>query len=91
MTVKEMNPDAPILSQLQGEWQKLLIMVLWMTKGKEQLILGAKDMAAFGEAWGSEGPVLLTQGYPDGIKFKLISVAEAREIEAYEKTQRGHA
>lgn len=89
MTVKKMN-DAPVLDQVDGQWQKLA-MLLWKLAGREKVKLTHAEIAAFGKEFEPGIPVLFTHGHSDSIEFQVIDEEAARRIAQHDATMRGSA
>jgi hypothetical protein len=82
--------DAPILDQLEGQWQKLTGLILFklLQKGQEVEIT-ADDMQRYQQEWPA-GAVIFTHGRHSSIAVKLISAVHAADLAAYEAMRRGH-
>jgi hypothetical protein len=84
-TMRRLN-DAPVLDQLEGQWQKMFAIMLWKL-APQGIEITAADIAAF-----PPGRVLFTHGHKDSFEFKIVTEAEARVIGAHEEaTNRGRA
>jgi len=71
--------DQPkVMDQIRGEenWKKMCAMLV-RKYGNNHAMLTAEDIASF-----PTDKVFLTRGHPDAIQFYVISMEEAREIEA---------
>jgi hypothetical protein len=91
MSTFEMNPDSTMLRQLDGQWQILMVAVLWKLKGREAVTVTHEDMDAMIAMQKGDGVVLLTNGTPDGITFQCVSYEAAERLAAHDAAQRGCA
>ena len=82
---------SPIGDQLQGQWQKMVIMLLWKFCGLEKVSVTQADMQALSTAFAPGFPVLFTQGVVDAIEFQLVDEAAALRIAEHQKTLSGTA
>ena len=64
--------------------QSIMLLVLWKVNGrsKKPLTVTSQDRANMLHAFDGGPPVLWTENHPGGVRFRLISIAEAREIAA---------
>ena len=86
MTAYRLN-DAPVLDQLEGQWQKMLAFVVWKLAPR-----GVEITAADIERFAAEGGIFLTHGHRDSFEFKIVTPAEAAVLAAHESaTNRGTA
>jgi hypothetical protein len=91
MTATVLNPDSTILQQVDGEWQKLAMLILWkLTEGKPVRIT-ADDMAACRKKFEPGIPVILTHGMHDAIEFSIVTLEDAERIGRHDATLRGKA
>jgi hypothetical protein len=88
--MKQLN-DAPIIDQLEGQWQKLFMALLWKLKQREAVRLTAADFAALEDAYPGSIPVLFTHGMSDALEFQILDEAAAARIGEYEKSRSGNA
>ena len=80
MKVEKMNPESEIIQQMEGQWQKLLMVIAWKA-GREGITIGDNDIIGCIAAFEAEGgPVLLTHGHKDSIQLRVVSRKEAEEI-----------
>jgi hypothetical protein len=91
MTLNVLNPDSVILGQLEGQWQKLFVMLVWKLAREKGVTLTHKDMAAYQRDFEAGRAHFLTHGHFDSIEFKIVTAAEAQRLAAYDATQRGNA
>lgn len=76
-------PDANILDQVEGQWQKLCLLLLWKVKGREKVNVSHQDILDFQEVFKSEGgAALLTHGHRDSITYQCISQVEMHILAA---------
>lgn len=86
MTVKILNRDAAVFDQVDGQWMKLLAIVVWKLAPK-----GVEITTADFESFPPNG-TLLTHGHRESIEFKIVTEDEARRIAAHDAaTNRGTA
>ena len=91
MTVKVLNPDSTVLQQVDGQWQKLAILILWKCAGRNVVRITAAEIAALKAEFAPSGPVIFTHGMHDAFEFSLISEDDAKRLVAHDATMRGHA
>lgn len=84
MAVEILNPESTILQQVDGQWQKLLTLVVWKL-AKEGVTITHADMVQFAES----KRYLLTHGHHDSIEFKLVTQAEAKQLVALDRCKEG--
>lgn len=80
-----MNPEAAILQQVDGHWQKLAALLVWKL-AKTGVTLTEKEISEF-----PPDLVLLTHGHKDSIEFKMVTQDEAQRLAEYDAAQAGHA
>lgn len=90
MSVDRLN-DAAILGQLNGQWEKVALFLLWKLAGREKVRITGDDMARCLAEFSPGVPVLLTHGHSDAIEFQVIDEAAAQRIAIFERQQRGHS
>lgn len=91
MSNNVMNPDSVMMQQAEGQWQKfaLLMVAKYMADtGKKSLVIEADFIAETNER---SDNVLCTHGHHDSIEFKLVTMAEAQRLVAYDAGMRGSA
>lgn len=82
--------DAPVLDQLEGQWQKMAGLILFkLLKKGEEVEITVDDMKRYEQEWPG-GAIIFTHGRHSSFAFKLISAEEAARLAAYEATRRGH-
>lgn len=80
MTTKVLNPDSKILQQSEGQWQKLLMLVVWKL-APQGVEITAEDMQkCMQEHAAGGGPALLTHGHENSIEYRVITFAEAERL-----------
>jgi hypothetical protein len=87
----KMNPDSVILEQVDGQWQKLAMLILWKLNGKGVVRITAEDMKACREQFEPGIPVIFTHGMSDAIEFSIVDEAQAARLAAHDATMRGAA
>jgi hypothetical protein len=91
MTVNKLN-NAPILTQLEGQYEKFLLLVLRKYKPNGVVITHADIEALLRENEGPDPIVLFSHGHKDSIEFKAIRTSQAAVIQAHhERTMQGRA
>lgn len=86
MTVKILNRDAAVFDQVDGQWMKLLALVVWKL-APNGVALTAADIASF-----PADRALVTHGHRESIEFKIVTEEEARRLAAHDAaTNRGTA
>lgn len=90
MSVKRLN-DAPILDQLDGLWEKLVLALLWKYHPGETLRITAEDLKELRRASEAGSAVLFTHGHADPIELAVITAERAALLAAHDRTQRGNA
>lgn len=91
MNVKVINPESVMLQQAEGQWQKLLLLVLFKLKGRQPLVLTHAEIAACMAEFAPAAPTLLTHGLGDRIVFQVITQEQAQELAAHEARRFGTA
>lgn len=85
-----LNPDSAMAKQTEGQFQKFLAIALHKLKrehGIDGVKITADDIAEFADA----GLVMLTHGHVDSIELRLVTLAEANRLAAYDAGMRGSA
>ena len=85
MTINKLN-DAPILDQLDGQWQKMFVFLLYKFAKTEKIKITAQDMMECNEVYPG-GPVLFTHGHSDSVEVQIIDQEAAARIAEYQKQQ----
>jgi hypothetical protein len=84
--------DAPILAQLAGQYEKMLMMVLWKYLPDGAVITWRDLERALVEQGGADPIVLFSHGHKDSIEFKAIRASEGkRRVEHDQLTNTGRA
>lgn len=91
MSSTELNPEAVVLQQLQGQWQKIAMLVLWKLKGTAVLKITGAEIEAFTAAFEPGLPVLFTHGLYDGFELSIVTEEAAARLAAHNATMQGHA
>lgn len=91
MSVEVVNPNSAILQQLEGQWQKMAMLILWKLAGKTKIRITDKDIAQFSRSFSPHGPALYTHGHVDSIEFQIVDKASADRLAAHDATMRGKA
>lgn len=90
MAPNEMN-EAPILDQLQGRWQLMVVYLLWKLSPNAPVHITAADMEACAQHYAPGHPILFPHGHSDSIELSIVTEERARQIAEHQATQRGHA
>lgn len=88
MTITELN-DAAILRQVDGQWQKIAMILLYKFKGREMVKITADDIQAATKAFAPSMPVMFIHGHRDGFDLQVVDVEAANRIAAHEASMRG--
>ena len=91
MSVFEVNPESVVLRQLDAQWQKIAMLILWKLAGTKKVRVSAKDIEAMANAFEPGIPMLYTHGHSDSFEFQIVDERAAARIAEYDKTQRGTA
>jgi len=84
--------DAPILDQIDGQYEKFLLLILRKYKPVGVIITQADIEALLRDQDGGDPWVLFSHGHRDSIEFKAIRASEAKVIAAHDAaTNRGKA
>lgn len=83
--------DAPILDQLEGQWQKFAAIILWKLNGCKAVCISAADIEDFNVAFEDGSPVIFTHGQKESICFQIVSEVRAKEIAAFQAGAKGTA
>lgn len=81
--LKEKTGEKAGVSQLQGRWQKLAIVLLWKL-AKDGCVLMRYDRDAV-----PADKVLLAHGHKEDIEYRFVARAEAARIQTWEKDNEG--
>ena len=87
---KVINPESMLLQQMEGQWQKLLLLVVWKL-APEGVKISGKDIENMINQFAPDGPALASMGSQDGISFKVVSLKEGKRLAEYDATQKGKA
>jgi hypothetical protein len=82
--LKKATGERAGVSQLQGRWQKLGVVLLWKLTRDEGLVLTRADRTAV-----PGDQKLLTRGTHDAVEFRFIPTAEAIRIAKWERDNEG--
>lgn len=82
--------DAMVLDQMEGKWQKMLTLIIWKLRGKDQVIrITVDDMLRFEKQFAPGMGTLFTRGTLDSFEFSVVDTATAEKIAAHAKNQSG--
>jgi len=82
--LKKATGERAGVSQLQGRWQKLGVVLLWKLTRDEGVILTRADREAL-----PADKKMLTRGTHDAVEFRFIPTAEAIAIAKWERDNEG--
>lgn len=85
----KINPDSVVLEQLDDQWQKMAMLLLWKLAGKQQVRVTAKDMEAMTSAFAPGMPIIFVYGQFDAFAFQLVDEDKAAGLAAYDATLKG--
>lgn len=91
MNMKVMNPENLMLQQAEGQWQKLLLLVLFKLQGRQPVVLTHTEIQTCMDEFAPGKPTLLTHGLSDRIVFQVITEEQGKEIAAHEASRFGTA
>ena len=89
--VEDLSPDSAVHAQLEGQWQKVAMLLLWKLAGREPVRITGEEMARFREEFAPGIPVLFTHGTGVALEFRLVDEASAQRILEHERSMRGTA
>lgn len=88
----KINPESVILQQLDNQWQKMAVFLLWKLAGRKVVRITGEDMAKCVAEFAPGAPVIFTHGMSDAIEFSLVDEERAKALAEYDATtNRGHA
>lgn len=88
MTNVKINPDSVILNQLEGEWEKICMVILRKLSPNTPVKITAQDFIDIRKDFAPNGPVLFTHGMHDAIELSIITHERANELAAYDAALR---
>ena len=83
--------DAPVLDQVDGQWQQLAMLILWKTSGRNVVKITAKEIEEFRKQFEPGIPVIFTHGHSDSIEFSIVDEKQAQKIAQHQATLRGRS
>ncbi len=86
MNNKVINPDAVVLGQIDGHWQKIAAFLLYKLAGETPVRITGADMEAMAAKF---APGIFTHGGSDFMEFSIVSEEAAQRIAAHDATMRG--
>ena len=86
MDQSKINQDSVILQQLDGQWQKMCMLILWKTSGRQVVRVTAEDMAKCAKEFAPGSPVIFTHGMSDAIEFSIVDEKRAAALAEYDAT-----
>lgn len=75
-----MTERAPILDQLDGQWQKIAAVLLFKLSRDTPVTLTLKDFEAFREWQAIVDQQFMTWGHYDSIELRFMKIAEAQRL-----------
>lgn len=91
MSIKNLTFDSAVLKQAEGQWQKLLTIVLWKLQGRTPVQITPADLQRFSAEFEPGMPSLYMHGLGDIIHFQVVDEMQARHLAAHEASMKGHA
>lgn len=89
---KIINPDAAVLWQTDGQWQKIATFIIAKLVPRGQSVtITAEDMKRLERDYAPGIPVLATIGHYDSFEFKIVTEEEAKRLAEHDRTMRGAA
>ncbi len=86
MTVQHLN-EAPILDQLEGQWQKIAMALIFKLAGPNVRVnLHGDDFVKMAEHYAPGVPVLFTHGHADSFDLMVVDHEAAMRIVEHQKT-----
>lgn len=86
-----MNPTSPVLLQAEGQWHKMLALVMF-TKGLKEVKFSLEDVVAFNEACDRGEVNVVVDGRKstagDGLRVLMVGAAEAKALADMERRAR---
>lgn len=90
-TIENLTPDSHLLHQLDGQWQRVAMLLLWKLAKREMVRITVAEIAAFSAEFAPGAPTLYTHGHVDALDFQVIDEASARRLAAHHNGMRGTA
>jgi hypothetical protein len=85
----KLNPDSVILQQVDGQWQKLAMLILWKCVGAGKVVrVTADDIERLNKTFAPGIPVIFTHGHSDSIDFSIVTEQRAQQIGEHDKAMR---
>jgi hypothetical protein len=86
-----LNPDSVIVNQMEGHWQKLLMLVIWKLSPDKPVRITSEDMLAVESYFAPSIPHIFTHGTHDAIELSLVTEEQAHKIVAHDAKLKGTA
>jgi hypothetical protein len=83
MTNAKINPDSVILNQLEGQWEKVCMVLLHKLSAGKPVRVTVQDFIDVRKLYEPDGPVLFTHGMHDSFELSVITHERAKELAAY--------
>jgi hypothetical protein len=87
MANEKINPDSVILNQLEGQWEKVCMVLLHKLSSGKTVKITAQDFIDVRRHYEPDGPVLFTHGMHDSFELSVITHERAKELAAYEASK----
>jgi hypothetical protein len=81
---------APVLDQLEGQWQKIAAVLVWKLAREKGVIVGDKDFEEIRRA-NADGQVFMTWGHYDSFEFRWMDRGAALKLAEHVKGIGGEA
>jgi hypothetical protein len=82
-----MTDRAPILDQIEGHWQKILVAVMWKLSKSKPIVITHQDLLDLERYM--QHHKLLTWGHKDSIELRLVTPAAAEALAKHAREQGG--
>lgn len=82
------NPESTILKQLDEQWQRVAMLLLWKTSKGERVEITVEEIEEFHDTFAPGIPVLFTHGMVDRMAFQIVDEKKAAELAAFDAAQR---
>jgi hypothetical protein len=78
--------DKRILDQLEGHWQKMLLLTIWKLSKEKEVEITTEDIQNFQKEYAAEGgAVLFTHGHKESIEYRVVSAKKLENLNAFIK------
>lgn len=88
---KNLNPGSMVMSQMEGHWQRIAILLLWKLNKGNVARITVEDIKSLNRKFAPNAPILFTHGTVDAMEFSLVTEGRAKVLAEHDKTQQGSA